>query len=281
MADPHLAASRAYFEIKADSYDSVDDQFYWQLSDRLIFSLIHNHIIDKLPTGSSLCDLGAGTGRWTKKLATSTVFDSITAIDGSPDMLAVLRNKIPDLAAAGVRVEVVETDILALPECPQHDALICMHNVAGFIHDIGGLLESARTLLKAGGYFAVMAPNKYHGIYFNLRQGRIQEAADIQSKGLGRFTDDMPAIAFFTPEELGEAAARAGLAVDAIYGVPACLYPETDETRPYGNSPSLAKLLSDEENLEKILAIELGLAAPAAAARGNNLILFGHRPDRE
>lgn len=278
MADPNLGASRAYFEKKADTYDSVEDQIYWQLSDRIIFRLLQSHIIDKLPTGSSLCDLGAGTGRWTQKLAGTSVFDTITAIDGSPDMLTVLRTKVPDLAAAGVQVGIIETDILALRECPQHDAGICMHNVAGFIHDIEGLFGTMRALLKPGGRFAVMAPNKYHGIYFSLRQGRIDEAAEIQRTGLGRFTGDMPAIAFFTPDELAGAAVNVGLAVDALYGVPACLYPEVDETRPFGNSPSLTKLLSDEESFEKIFAIECELAAPGAAARGNNLIVFGHRP---
>jgi SAM-dependent methyltransferase len=95
--DDVLSAQLAYYNSRAGEYDHdlYQDPASTDHIELLLASL--------RPRGRTL-ELACGTGVWTKMLATRV--QSLTAIDGAPEMLVVARQRLGDTP-----VDLVETDL--------------------------------------------------------------------------------------------------------------------------------------------------------------------------
>lgn len=85
--DDLLSAQLAYYNSRAGEYDR---DLYQDLASTDRIELLLTRLT---PSGRTL-ELACGTGVWTKMLA--TLVESLTAIDGSPEMLAVARQRLGD-----------------------------------------------------------------------------------------------------------------------------------------------------------------------------------------
>ena len=109
VEDDVLSAQLAYYKLRADEYDR---DLYQDLgtTDRLELLLTR-----LAPTGRTL-ELACGTGVWTASLATRV--RALTAIDGSPEMLAVARRRLGDTP-----VILVEEDLFAWQPHDRYDTI--------------------------------------------------------------------------------------------------------------------------------------------------------------
>jgi cyclopropane fatty-acyl-phospholipid synthase-like methyltransferase len=133
-----------------------------------------------LPTGSAIQDMGCGTGRHSVELARRGY--RMTGVDLSTGMLAEAQKAAQ---AAGVQLELVQSDARAYISEPRFDAAICLCEGAfGLVgsgedpdaHD-PAILRRIYAALKPGALFILNALN-------GLRAIRERTPADVQS---GRF----------------------------------------------------------------------------------------------
>ncbi|SMB79969.1 class I SAM-dependent methyltransferase [Deinococcus hopiensis] len=98
---------------------------------------------ERLTGAASLLDVGAGTGRLTLPLAGAV--GRVTALDHSPDMLAVLRAKGPP-AYLHLRQQEL-ADALQDPTLPPHDAVLSAWSLA-YLPDLRGALTGLLRLAR-------------------------------------------------------------------------------------------------------------------------------------
>lgn len=132
----------------------------------------------------SLVDLGCGTGRLALRFAAKG-FDC-TAVDLSPEMLAVLREK-----AGGTKIETVEANLVELPLGEDSfDYAACLFSTLGMIRGRENRMKFLRhvhRILKLGGRFVVHAHNRGHH-RFRLRWS----LEDVVKKLKGREAGEYP-----------------------------------------------------------------------------------------
>jgi SAM-dependent methyltransferase len=277
MNAQHHEAILDYFRDKADSYDLVDDQVYWRLSDELLWVALVERILPRLRRGFRFLDAGGGTGRWTDRVARKRPDASGLLFDLSPHMTRTAAAKA-DRGGYRHRIQIRNGALERVDETlagERFHLILMLHNVLGFVHDPGDVVRRLARLLDVGGRLVVFAPNRYHATYFNLATGRLGDA-ECASRGRGRFTPEMPSIWLFTPSELRALLASAGLRVEWMTGFPSVVYPGFEETQIEGSSAGVGALLGDSANFERVLEIERSLIdQPDIAARGNNLLAIG------
>lgn len=268
----------AYFAAKADRYDDVDSQAYWRLSDALLWEALTEDVIPRVEADEPrLLDAGGGTGRWTLRTLDEYPEMTATLFDVSKAMLDEARAKV-DGDELGRRLDLVRGDLHDVDYAldATYDLVYCFHNVLGFVADPAAVVENLAALLAPGGRLVCFVPNRYHGVYFNVKTGRVDVAERIATVGRGTFTDEMPDMSFFTPSGLRETFEAAGLDDVAARGLPVGIYPGYEETQIEGNTRSIAGLLSDDETFARVFEMERRLdREPEAAARGNNLLVVG------
>jgi SAM-dependent methyltransferase len=180
-----------------------------------------------LKPGMRVLDAGCGPGRHTIELACRGM--RVVGVDTSPDFLALAR-----AAAEGLSAEFYELDVRALQFVAEFDAVICLCQ-GGFGLLGGGDAELevvdrfARALL-AGGRLALSAFSAYFaarhlepGEEFETDSGVTHERAVLRNADADERAFDLWT-SCYTPRELRLLAARAGLVVDAVYGVRPGLY---------------------------------------------------------
>jgi demethylmenaquinone methyltransferase/2-methoxy-6-polyprenyl-1,4-benzoquinol methylase len=99
--DDLLRDQLAYYRARAGEYDLVYQQ-RTDLPDA-------GELLAGLPAEGDVLELACGTGQWTRHLAGRAA--SLTAVDGSPEMLAIARKRIGRTAGKGPSVEFVEADL--------------------------------------------------------------------------------------------------------------------------------------------------------------------------
>jgi SAM-dependent methyltransferase len=267
-----------YFARRADGYDDVEDQLYWNLSDDLLWHLLTETALPDEDAEFTVLDAGGGTGRWILRILEAYENSRGVLFDLSEDMLAEARAKVSGDVAE--RIEILQGDLNDVDDAfdAAFDVVISFHNVLGFVEEPGEILENLAAVMAEDATAVSFVPNKYHGVYFNTKLGNLEEAARIASDERGTFVPDMPPLHFFTPTKIERMYAEAGFRNVRTFGLPVSVYPGFEETRSDGNTASLEELLSDEERFERIKETEKQLICdPEAASRGNNIFVIGER----
>ncbi|GGV42862.1 class I SAM-dependent methyltransferase [Streptomyces spectabilis] len=273
---------RSYFNGKADAYDDVDAQPYWVLSDELLWSALTEYVLPRLPEDFRFLDAGGGTGRWSHRFATARPDATGVLYDLTPAMFGHARAKAERYGYAD-RLACREGDLGRVGEelaGEGFDLIFNFHNVLGFVDSPTDVIKQLAGLLNPGGLLVSFVPSRWHAAWFNLTLGQTAEAGR-NLEGRGRFTDTMPDMHLFTPEQLRAMNEDAGLRVDLTTGFPVLLYPGYQETQISGSTRSLAELLGDRAAFDEVFALERGLLGTAdAVGRGNNLFVLASRPAR-
>ncbi|MBI4511810.1 MAG: methyltransferase domain-containing protein [Deltaproteobacteria bacterium] len=278
----HVDQVLGYFSRKADEYDLVDQQVYWNLSDRLLWAMLEEQAISRLPGGFRFLDAGGGTGRWSERILRAVPSSRGVLFDLSEAMAGKAKEK----AARGGFEDRFQVQIGHLEEVGRFfapgsfDLIFNFHNVLGFVQDVPHVVEQLVSLLSDKGLFVSFLPNKYHCMFFNIYRNEIAEAEMPLQSDRGRFTGDMPHIHMFTPEGLKQLYGRAGLKVRCLTGFPSLIYPGVQETQLRGSTSSLQNILSSSDHFERIYQMEKAVAGnPDVAGRGNNLFIVGAKED--
>jgi S-adenosylmethionine-dependent methyltransferase len=99
--------------------------------------------------------LDAGCGQGTQALRLAAAGHRVTAVDSSPSLLGALRDQA---RASGVRVDTVESDILAMPVEGVFDAVLC-HGVLMYFADPAPVLDALAARVSAGGLLSLLVRN--------------------------------------------------------------------------------------------------------------------------
>ena len=268
-----------YFNEKASSYDEVDNQKYWVLSDMFFKEILRREVPALIGDKKhiNLLDAGAGTGRWT------IFFDEIfkdqyditgTLVDISSKMLDEASKKLK-ASGADTRFKIKNTNIENLEDFPNKnfDLSLSFYNVISFVEDPKRALTEIHRVLNDDGVHISIVANKYHAYYFSFLTNRLSSIDSIKKDSKIRFNDLMPAIHCFTPEELKDLYLSAGFKTCRVIGGPNFIYPGMEETYVHGSTPSLQEKLAEAENFQKILEAELAYYnMPDIVGRGNVLL---------
>ena len=207
-----------YFCAKAVDYDAVDQQPYWQLSDMLLWKLLEKTALEKLPSNFRFLDAGGGTGRWSSKILTAYPQASGLIRDISPDMLAEARKKQEVLGTERLALQNASIEDLSDIEDESFELVFNFHNVIGFLEDPKETLKELTRVLKPKGLLITVAPSQFHMTFFNIFLGKLDAAEQALTESRGRFTDDMPCIHVFRPEQLRSWYSEIGLSSVATHG---------------------------------------------------------------
>jgi SAM-dependent methyltransferase len=176
----------------------------------------------ELTPGMRVLDAGCGPGRHSLELARRGI--AVVGVDASPDFIALARAE-----AGTLPVEFLEADVRELTFADEFDAVICL--CQGGFGLLGGdegelaVVSRFSEALRSGGRLALSAFSSYFVVRhlepeetFDADSGVNHESAVVRdSDGQERSFDLWTTC--YTPRELRLIAARAGLAVDGIYGV--------------------------------------------------------------
>jgi ubiquinone/menaquinone biosynthesis C-methylase UbiE len=268
----------SYFKNKAAKYDLVDNQIYWVFSDALLWYLLKERILSKLSESFHFLDAGGGTGRWTLKILESFPQSTAVIYDLSEDMTKEALKKAKVLKLSD-RLTIINGN---LNNVNQHfknekfDLIYNFHNVLGFVENPSLIIKNLTALLNTNALLISMVPNKYHNIFFNIATNSVSEAKNAANKNMGKFTQNMPTINLFTPESIKKIYLENKLIINSITGFPNFIYPGYQETQLEGSTTTLNDVLS--ANYDEIYAIEKAyLDAEDIAARGNNILIVGHK----
>jgi ubiquinone/menaquinone biosynthesis C-methylase UbiE len=272
-----------YFRHKAEDYDLVDLQCYWRLSDAILQHLFQTKVLDfldKTSEGIRFFDAGAGTGRWSLNILDHYSNAKGKLVDLSESMLSVAEKKF---RAKGffdnITIQQDNLDSLDWQQFNGFNLAFSFHNVIGFVEQPARLIANMAKIIEPSGYVVILAPNLYHNVFFNINVNNVAFSESALETHTGRFTSDMPAMHMFTPSSLRTCFEEAGLKNIFISGFPSSIYPQMQETQLHGSTEGLVNLLEDQEQFQRILAIEKQLLGFSdLAARGNQLIAIGQKP---
>jgi SAM-dependent methyltransferase len=105
-------------------------------------------------------DVGAGMGRYTLPLADRGL--AVEAIDLSPELLAVLRERSGDRDIPTHHADVID---LVSSHAGAFDAVIGFF-VLHHMHDVPGSIQAMAKLLRPGGRLGFLEPNPYNPLYY-------------------------------------------------------------------------------------------------------------------
>lgn len=265
-----------YFKQKADKYDDVETQIYWNLSDRLLWDVFSAYL-NTLPKKFHFLDAGGGTGRWSFKILKDFPTSRGTIFDASPSMLKIAKAK-SEVNNFQKRVSIVKGDLLKIPRNLENsfDVVFNFHNVLGFVSNPALALKNMVKAAVKGGLLISFVPNLYHLIYFNLTQHNVPQAEKALRRGKGVFTNEMPEISLFTPDSIKQLYVEMNLQVVLLTGFPSVIYPGFQETQIKGSTRNLQDLLSNQKDFDRIYNLEKRLLQEKdIAARGNNIFIVG------
>jgi len=178
-----------------------------------------------LQPGVRVLDAGCGPGRHALALAARGI--EVVGIDLSVEFIALAREGAAERHVDNARFEV--HDVRALPFDAEFDAVICLceggFGLLGGGDDETEALRSLATALRPGGRVALSAINAYFVLRyledsdtFDAATGVNHERATLRDAAGTEQEFDLWTTCF-TPRELRLLAGKAGLRVDAVYGV--------------------------------------------------------------
>lgn len=147
-------------DVPHDSWASVYDEAYQESFGEIYTSLTDltlDFVQKNTEPGSSILDLGAGTGRLSIPL--SEFGYSVVAVDASSQMLRVLTRKDPKNRIQTIHSKVQDMDLGRI-----YDAVICVFSVFCYLtetEDLYTAIERIAEHTSSGGYILIDVPGYY------------------------------------------------------------------------------------------------------------------------
>lgn len=283
MINSHYKKVIKYFRQKAAKYDLVDKQLYWRLSDTLLAKIVRVKLVKSFSKKKELkvLDAGAGTGRWSLilydflKRNHKLRFD---LVDITKEMLVEADRKIKKKGLSAVmKTRLGNIENLFSYRNNYYDLAISFYNVLSFSEKPSCVLKEIFKKLKRGGLYASIVANKYHAYFFAILNNRVGGLTDAK-KGKIRYTDEMPFIHCFTPNEISRLYRQSGFKKVEVIGLPNFVYPNIEDTKIEGQSKKNKNLLEDKKNFRRILELEFQeYFNQDVAGRGNVLLVIGRK----
>lgn len=153
-----------YYERVAHQYDRqrFTRAYYHKVADNEV-----RHVLGKVREGSSVLEIGPGTGRFTVELVKKA--SHVTAIDVSESMLDQLRKRVVEQNLSTGIMNVYE--LASLPDYGKFDMVVCMR-VLPHLEDPLHALKLIGQATKPGGtiIFDLWNENSFIGLYRKLLQ---------------------------------------------------------------------------------------------------------------
>ena len=163
-------AAQTYFARHAAEWDRIRSL---HVADDEVEAAVRAALGDR--SCGALLDLGTGTGRMLQVLADRA--ERLVGVDASHAMLAVARAQ---LAQAGVRAELRQCDVYALPFEMQGFDTIILHQVLHFLDDPARALREAALRLKPGGRLLVVDFAPHHHEFLRSEQAHRRLGFSVQ-----------------------------------------------------------------------------------------------------
>lgn len=187
---------------------------------RLKYQLVQANLARHLgPPPLRVLDAGGGNGLDALPLAAQGY--PVDLVDYSPAMLADAARQAAQLAPAApiVTHSADLRDIAALFPAARFDLVLC-HNVLQYIDDVPALFRSLAALLRPGGWMSVVSINRYsipyHAAFLDGDLAAAFAQLGARTARARIFDADMRS---FSAAELSQELTRAGLVVEADYGI--------------------------------------------------------------
>lgn len=268
---------KQYFCEKAESYDAVDDQTYWRLSDAILKEKLIESIIDSgfnKDSSFKFLDAGGGTGRWSKVILDTFPNAKGEIWDLSKEMLSVAAEKL-NLNGYKDRFEtsIRDLDEYNYSENEKFDLVICFHNVLGFVSNPFETIKNFDKILSDNGQMYLLLPNYYHLLMFNIKNKNFDLVEEAVDSLKGRFTPEMPSMNLFKAEEVTQFFSSLDGKMSQT-GFPIYIYPGYEETQLFGENQAVLDVLSSKEHYDEIFNLELkSFGIESNANRGNQIFV--------
>lgn len=141
----HTVTTREGYAIWSTSYDAERNPLIMTEEPRV------TALLESLPPPHRVLDVGTGTGRWALNLAKRGA--DVTAIDESPEMLVVARDKAA-LASLPIRFEQRALQE-GLPFPSDHFDLVICALALCHVSDLRGAVAECSRVLRRGGYLLI------------------------------------------------------------------------------------------------------------------------------
>jgi S-adenosylmethionine-dependent methyltransferase len=166
----------------------------------------------------AVVDAGGGTGGFAVPLAEAG--HTVTVVDPSPDSLAALARRA-DERGLGDRVRGVQGDLDDLAQLLASGSvdLVLCHSVLQVVDDPAAALASLAGVLRSGGRLSLLVGNRDAAVLARALAGRPDEAAHALEDPAGRWGAADGVARRWTPAQIGELVAAAGLRVEQLHGV--------------------------------------------------------------
>src|SRR6056297_1755621 len=122
-----------FFKPYSKNVDKAENQFFWKLSDDIIFNILKKHL--KNDNSKTLLDAGGGTGRWIIKMKKEYNFKYILC-DLSEDMLNQAKNNFNKENINDVKIINNNLENIKDIEDNSVDYITSIYNPISFIENI-------------------------------------------------------------------------------------------------------------------------------------------------
>lgn len=170
-------------------------------------------------TTLDVLDTGGGTGN--VAVPAAQLGHRVTVVDPSPNALFGLERRAAE-AGVAERVTGVQGDVRGLFDVVErggYDAVLC-HGVLEYVDDPAeGLRNAVAALRASGGTLSLLAAGLGGAVFGRALAGHFSEARQALTTPEGRWGESDPMPRRFTPQQLTELVAGAGLESVTVHGV--------------------------------------------------------------
>jgi len=265
---------KEFFRNYSKNVDKADNQYFWKLSDDIIFSILKKYLEDGKK--KTLLDAGGGTGRWIIKLKSNFDFNYVLC-DISEYMLKKAKNNFKENDISNVKI--IKSDLKNLSKINDNsiDYIISIYNPISFIDNVQKVFNEFYRVLKEDGFLLVMGQGFYNSIFSKINNylADSSELKELVKTKQVKWDKQIPSLNVFTQESLENYGQKVGLSPVKSYGITVFAQPGLEDFDPENKKKSLLskKLENDEIFYNKVFKIEMkynGLSS--VVNRGMNIL---------
>ena len=262
-----------HFNNISKNYDINNEKLYWQLSDKLLWNIIINHI----PQNKKFrfLDLGGGTGTWSKSILDNYPLSNGILVDYSDGMLKQAFEKLGKYAN---RIEIINSDINNFIIDEYFDFILNIY-LLPFFTNTDYLIKFISDHLRQYGEILSVAENYYNGLALNILKGNMGSIKKLEQNKVGKLSESVPELKFHTIEENSKLYIKNNIDVKNIYGFPIVSFIGYSESLTLENN-SISKILST--NFDDIYKLETKYVKKKTLAnRGKYICVVGEKNEKE